>query len=420
MIQIDQNIQVDYLHLLDLVKDYKTPLYIYDEKTIINNIEALKEAFYMHFNNGKILYASKAADFTELYRICKRENIGADVVSIGEFYTALKAGMDPQDLYYHGNSKSIEELKYALVHKIGCIVMDSLDEIKRLKEIATNQKVLLRTNPNVDAHLHEAVSTAILDCKFGVALFTEEADLYLKEIADSPLDFAGFHYHIGSQIFEKEVFLKALQRILPFMKYAKEQYHLITRELNIGGGFPTPYLKGEEKLDLKSIFKELKDYLDDYCKENDLIIPQIIIEPGRSLVADAGLTLYKVNSVKSITGGSSYVAIDGGMTDNPRYALYGSKYTVLCANKLTEAHDTPFHLAGHCCESGDLIAKDILLPASIKADDYIVVLTTGAYNYSMASNYNRFLKPAVLMIQDEKIKEVVRKETLEDLVSKDL
>ena len=405
---------------LDLVKTFDTPLYVMDQQKIINNIKTIKEAFLNYFPTGKILYASKACDFTHIYRICNQEGIGCDVVSSGELYSALQAKMPASNIYYHGNSKTVKELQYALENNVGCIVVDNYEEVIRLQKLTSkSQKVMLRITPGVDGHTHDAITTGVLDCKFGVGIYTEECFKVIETLLQSNLDFVGFHYHIGSQLFDEQVFIKVIETVLQFIQYLKEKYNYITRELNIGGGFGVCYTDSDQPLDLDSTFKSIYTTLHTYCESNQLAVPTILIEPGRSIVANAGITLYTVNSVKQPIPTSCYVCIDGGMTDNPRFALYQSQYTAVCANKMHEPHTKVCHLAGHCCESGDLVAKNVLLPQSIQVDDIIAVLTTGAYNYSMSSNYNRFLKPAVVMVNNNEVFTVIKRETLKDLVSLD-
>ena len=406
---------------LDLVKKFDTPLYVMDQEKIIDNIRTIKDAFLKYFPTGKILYASKACDFTHIYRLCKEENIGCDVVSSGELYSAIQAKMPSNNIYYHGNSKTVKELQYALECNVGCIVVDNYEEVIRLQKLTNKpQKVMLRITPGVDGHTHDAITTGVLDCKFGVGIYTEECFKVIEELLNSSLDFVGIHYHIGSQLFDETVFIKGIETVLPFIKYLKDKYNFITRELNIGGGFGVCYTNSDKPLDLHSTFNNIYTSLNKYCINNQLNVPTILIEPGRSIVANAGITLYTVNSVKQPIPTSCYVCIDGGMTDNPRFALYQSQYTAVCANKFHEPHTKVCHLAGHCCESGDLVAKNVLLPQSIQVDDIVAIYTTGAYNYSMSSNYNRFLKPAVVMVNKDKVFTVIKRETLEDLVSHDI
>lgn len=413
----------DY-NLKELAEKYGTPLYVMDENRIRENIQYIKTSTNKYFKDSKILYASKACDFMAIYKICKDEGIGVDVVSCGEIYTAYKAGCDMREVYFHGNSKSKEDIQFAIDLQVGCIVVDNKDEVIRLENIASKnnikQKVLLRITPGIDPHTYEQVSTGIVDCKFGSAIETGAADELLNLVLKCEhIECAGFHCHIGSQIFDYKVFEKSACIMLEFCAQMKSKYGFITKEVNLGGGFGVRYLEDDSVFDIDLNMSLIHNEITNKCKYLEIDIPKIIFEPGRSIVGDAGVTCYHVNSVKRIYGGHTYVAIDGGMSDNPRYALYKSKYTVICGNKMNEKHTLPCVIAGRCCESGDLIAKDVCLPESIQVDDLIVVLTTGAYNYSMASNYNRFGKPAVIMLNEKEDRIVVKRETFDDIIRND-
>ena len=414
------------VNLIDLLKKHGSPLYVMNENQIKENISLMKESVHQAFGeNVQILYASKACDFKDLYRICKESDIGCDVVSMGEIYTAYKAGMNMSDVYFHGNSKTLEEIEFALKLGVGCLVIDNLEEVVRIENIAKKcnkkQKVMVRITPGIDPHTYEAVSTGVVDCKFGCAITTGYALEVVELILECEhLELAGFHCHVGSQVFDSDVFKKSSKVMLEFIAYLNQRYQFKTHELNLGGGFGVPYIQSDSKLDISKVMYEIHEEISSLCNTYQLEMPKILFEPGRSVVANAGITLYTVNSVKKIVNGHNYVAIDGGMTDNPRYALYGSKYTVLCANKMNEKATLPCVIAGKCCESGDIIAKDVFLPENICEGDILAVLTTGAYNYSMSSNYNRICKPAVVMLENKQDKVVVKRETIEDLIRNDL
>ena len=422
---INHNLYWNKLSLIELLKKYGSPLYVMNENQIKDNILTIKNACESVFENSKILYASKACDFKDIYRICSDCNIGCDVVSMGEIYTAYKSGMNMEEVYFHGNSKTLEEIEFALKLNVGCLVIDNLEEINRIENIAYKlnkiQKVMIRITPGIDPHTYAAVSTGVVDCKFGCAITTGYAQEVFERIMECKhLKLVGFHCHIGSQVFDSDVFKKSSKVMLEFIAFLYQRYSFVTEELNLGGGFGVPYIETDSTLDIHSVMKEIYNEIFLLCNLYNIKRPMILFEPGRSIVANAGITLYTVNSVKKIVNGHNYVSIDGGMTDNPRYALYGSKYTVLCANKMNEKHDFKCVVAGKCCESGDIIAEDVYLPSSICEGDILVVLTTGAYNYSMSSNYNRILKPAVVMIKDSEDKIVVKKETLEDIIRNDI
>lgn len=411
-------------NLKELAEKYGTPLYVMDEDRIRENIKNIQTSVKKYFKNSQILFASKACDFMAIYKICREERIGVDVVSPGEIYSAYKAGCDMSEVYFHGNSKSVSDMELAIDLGVGCFVVDNEDEARCLEEIASKknikQKVLLRITPGIDPHTFEAVSTGIVDCKFGSAIVTGAAEKILDLVLKCRhIECVGFHCHIGSQVFDSKAFKKASHIMLEFCAQMKVKFGFVTKELNLGGGFGVQYLDEDPTFDIDLNMGILSKEILDTCESLKLDLPKILFEPGRSIVGDAGLTLYHVNSVKTILHGHTYVGIDGGMTDNPRYALYKSKYTVVCANKMNEKHVLPSVIAGRCCESGDLIAKDVCLPESIKRDDLVAVLTTGAYNYSMASNYNRFGKPAVVMLNKEEDRIVVKRETLEDIIRND-
>ena len=411
--------------LVDLLKKHGSPLYVMNENQIKDNIYLIKNAAENVFKSTKILFASKACDFKDVYRICSDCGIGCDVVSLGEIYTAYQSGMNMNDVYFHGNSKTVEEIEFALKCNVGVLVIDNLEEIDRIQKEAIKQskiqKVMVRITPGIDPHTYAAVSTGVVDCKFGCAITTGYAlEVFERILTCDHLELVGFHCHIGSQVFDSEVFRKGSKVMLEFIAYLYQRFSFKTQQLNLGGGFGVPYVESDSTLNIDDVMKEIHDEVSSLCNTYNIEMPMILFEPGRSIVANAGVTLYTVNSVKKIVGGHNYVAIDGGMTDNPRYALYGSKYTVLCANKMNEEHVFKCTIAGKCCESGDIIARDVCLPESICVDDIIVVFTTGAYNYSMSSNYNRNLKPAVIMLEDDKDKVVVKRETLEDLLRNDI
>lgn len=411
-------------NLKELAQKHGTPLYVMDEDRIRENINKIQTSIKKYFKNSQILFASKACDFKAIYKICKEEGIGVDVVSPGEIYSAYKAGCDMNEVYFHGNSKSVADMELAIDLGVGCFVVDNEDEARRLEEIASKknvkQKVLLRITPGIDPHTYEAVSTGIVDCKFGSAIVTGAAEDLLSLVLNCEhIDCAGFHCHIGSQVFDTEVFEKSSRVMLEFCAQMKEKLGFVAKEVNLGGGFGVRYLDHDPSFDIDFNMGIIYREITSICESLKLDLPKILFEPGRSIVGDTGLTLYHVNSVKKIPGGHNYIGIDGGMTDNPRYALYRSKYTVLCGDKMNEEHTLPCVIAGRCCESGDLISKDAHLPESIQVDDLVVVLTTGAYNYSMASNYNRFGKPAVVMLNKKEDRVVVKRETLEDIIRND-
>ena len=408
----------------NLVKEYGTPLYVLDEDTVRNNIRNFKKSLDENYEKGMVLYASKALNCLELCRIANDEGIGLDCVSAGEIYTALTAGFPANKIYFHGNNKTEDELIYAIDNNIGVIIVDNYYELDAIEEIAKQKgkkvKVMFRIKPGIDAHTHDFIRTGQIDSKFGFALENGEAYSAVKATLDKEnLKLIGLHCHIGSQIFDDQPFMEAARVMMKFYKQIKDEFSIELDQLNLGGGFAIKYLETDEHIGYDTYMKEVATIINDFCKENDLKVPMILIEPGRSVVGAAGITLYKCGSIKEIKHIRNYVAIDGGMGDNPRYALYESDYEVLIANKLNEKADYKATVAGKCCESGDLIQENVVMPKPEKGD-IVAVLSTGAYNYSMASNYNRIPRPAMVMLKDKKSRVIIKRETFEDLVRNDI
>ncbi|MDE7082750.1 MAG: diaminopimelate decarboxylase [Clostridia bacterium] len=413
---------------VDLVKKFGTPLYVFDEAHIRNMMRVYKDTIDKEYGGkGLVLYASKAFSCKAVYAIAREENIGVDVVSGGEFYTALQAGFPADKVYMHGNNKLLRELEFAVENGIGNIVVDSFGEADILDGLAAKrgikQNVLIRTNPGVEAHTHAFVQTARTDSKFGFSVNDGAAEEITRHVLSKKnLVLRGYHCHIGSQIFEKQSFVLAAEKVMDFIAKMKKSLGFEASELNIGGGFGVWYTDEDPKLklgDYADYLKALIQAVKSKAKEHKLNEPFLLIEPGRSIVGEAGITLYTVGAIKDITGIKKYVAIDGGMFDNPRYALYQSKYTVLLADRANEENTEKVTIAGKCCESGDIIAVDVPLPEA-KTGNILAVLTTGAYNYSMASNYNRNFIPAAVLVKDGKAEYIIKPQTYEDIVRNDV
>lgn len=413
---------------LDLAKEYGTPLYVYDEAYIRSMMRVFKRTIDEEYNgNGKVLYASKAFSCLAMYCIAKQEGIGCDAVSGGELYTALKAGFNAQNIYVHGNNKTYTELCEAVDAGVGGIVIDSYREADILNKIAKEkgikQNVLIRINPGIEAHTHAFVQTARTDSKFGFSASDGTALEYTKHVLSlENLNLKGYHCHIGSQIFEKQSFVLAAEKMLAFISAVKDVTQFEAAVLNIGGGFGIYYTDEDPKLKEENYANYLKALIDTVktkSKEYGLKLPYLLIEPGRSIVGEAGVTLYTVGSIKEIPGVRKYVAIDGGMFENPRYALYQSKYTAVKASDVNALSVQKVSIAGKCCESGDLIGVDIPLPG-IESGDVLAVLSTGAYHYSMASNYNRNFIPQAILVKDGKSEVIIKKQTYEDLIRNDV
>ena len=419
------NLTIGGIDTVELAKKFKTPLYVMDVDLIRENCRKYKDALKKYCKTDFLVcFASKSFCCKEIYKIIDEEGLGVDTVSIGEMYTANKAGFPATKIYLHGNNKTKEELEYAVKNEIGRIVVDNLTELKNLNEISRENNVktniLLRIKPGVDAHVHEYVTTGKIDSKFGFALETDEAIDAVKEaINSSNLNLVGLHCHIGSQIFEIKPFLLATEIMLNFIKDIKAETNYEILELNLGGGFGIPYVEEDIALNIENCIKEIVFLVEEKSKEFGLKTPNLILEPGRSIVAQAGITLYTVGSRKEISNGKIYVSVDGGMTDNPRYILYKSVYDAVVANKASEKKEEKVSIAGKCCESGDLIGENVLLQRA-EEGDILAVLVTGAYNYSMLSNYNRNLNPAVIFIENKECRIAVKRQTLEDLLRNDI
>ena len=408
----------------ELKAQYGTPLYVYDENMLVNQCRTFINNFKSSKFNTEVLYASKAFSCLEVLRIASREGLGVDVVSLGEIHTAYKAGYDMRRAYFHGNNKTREELQYALEVGVGTIVIDNDYEYEMINKIVRESgntvDVLLRINTGIDAHTHEYIKTAKDDSKFGYSVYDETIyDLIADINNQSNLNFVGFHSHIGSQIFEKTSFFEAVKVVMEFTKKVQERLGLTISVLNLGGGFGVYYTEEDRPFELAEF---LREYIEVVERESDnfgLDLTKAVIEPGRSLTCNAGSTLYSVGGVKKTFAGREYVFVDGGMADNPRYALYKAKYEAMLANKMNEQVDTTYTVAGKCCESGDMLVMDAKLPKA-EQGDLLLVSSTGAYNYSMSSNYNRLPKLPVVFVKDGTSRLVVKGETLEDLIRQDV
>lgn len=408
---------------VDLVKEYGTPLYVMDEEYIREICRDYYNSFMGKYSNVEVIYASKAFQSLAMVKIIEQEGLGLDVVSGGELYTALKAGFPPEKIYFHGNNKSQEEMDYALESKIGRFVVDNFWELDMLNEraskIGTPVKILLRITPGIEAHTHEYIQTGQIDSKFGMAIVTGQATEIIKQAAHLPyIDLRGIHCHIGSQIFEIESFRHATGIMMDFIKTVKEELGIMLYELNLGGGFGIYYREGDTPAPVSKFAQVIMKTIQEKALELGLQIPKVIVEPGRSIVGTAGTTLYSVGSVKNITGVRKYVAVDGGMGDNPRPALYQAKYEAMLANKANYTKEETVSITGKCCESGDMLIWDIELP-KVESGDILAVSSTGAYNYSMSSNYNRIPRPAVVLVNKGQADIIVARETYADLIRND-
>ena len=409
-----------------LAEKYGTPLYLMDEDRIRDRCRTYRAAFQDSFGGDfRMLYASKAASFKQIYRIMAEEGFGVDVVSSGEIFTAKQAGFDLSLAYFHSNNKTDEDIAFAMDCGVGYFVADNEEEVRAVEAEAARrgirQKVLLRVTPGIDPHTYAAVDTGRVDSKFGSAIETGQAEAFTAyALRQAHIDLRGFHCHVGSMVFAEDVFERAAAVMLEFAAHIRDKLGYTAQELDLGGGYGVRYVDSDPYLDVAAKVAEVAKAVKASCARLNFPQPMFLMEPGRGIVADAGMTLYTVGTVKTIPGYKNYVSIDGGMSDNPRYALYESKYTVLPADRMDEARDFTCDLVGRCCESGDIIQPKVQLPADMKRGDLIAVCTTGAYNYSMASNYNRLGRPPIVMLRSGESYVAVRRETLEDMTRLDV
>ena len=419
------HLTVGGMDAVELAEKYGTPLYLLDERTIRGHCRTFQQSIDDNYGGkGLAVYASKALNCKEMCRIIKEEGLGIDVVSGGELYTALSVDFPPEKIVFHGNNKTADEIKMALESGVGRIVVDNLTELRTIEKMANElgkkPGVMIRIKPGIAAHTHNFIRTGQIDSKFGFALETGEAFEAVREVLEQKnVTLKGVHCHIGSQIFEIEPFKAAAEVMLGFIAKVKNELSYEIKELNLGGGFGIRYLKDDDAKLYKTFMEQVSVTVKETCAGLGLNIPFIMIEPGRSIVGPAGTTLYTVGAVKTIPGIRNYVSVDGGMTDNPRYILYQSEYSVAVANKINEPADYVATVAGRCCESGDLVQENTKIQTP-EPGDILAVFCTGAYNYSMASNYNRVPKPPIVMISEGKSKVIVKRETYEDLVKNDI
>lgn len=403
--------------LKTLAQSFGTPTIVYDEAQIRQQMRRYHSAFQQNDIGYVLSYASKAFTCLQMVKLAAEEDFELDVVSEGELYTALEAGFDPQRIHFHGNNKTKHEIRYALESGIGYFVVDALDEIDLIEQYATKPvDVLLRVNPGVEAHTHEFIQTGQEKSKFGLSLKHGLALEAVEKIRNTNnIVLKGIHFHIGSQIEETTGMIETAKMVLNWL-----DEHAITIDLlNLGGGFSAQYVEGDQSFDIEAGITEIVQAIKAECQQLKYPIPTLSIEPGRSIVAEAGVTLYEVGTIKDIPGVNKYVSIDGGMSDHIRTALYDAKYQALLINR-NETPDETVTIAGKLCESGDIIIHEAKLPSSVKRGDYLAILATGAYHYSMASNYNQMQKPSVFFVKDGKAREAVKRQSLRQLIINDV
>ncbi len=413
------------LDTVELSNKYGTPLMLFDVDKTRQKMRLYKDAIEKYFGSSSFpCYASKALSITEIYRIAKAEGIGIDVVSSGEIFTAKNADFPLEKALFHGNNKTDFDIEFAIKNGVGYFVVDNAQELIEIDRQAGNyqkvQNILIRITPGIDPHTHAKITTGQVDSKFGTAIETGQAfEITDKALKLKNVKLCGFHCHVGSQCFDSSAFIQATKIMLTFIRDVKMLFGYTTEILNLGGGYGVRYVESDPCIDVCKNIKEVSEVFNETCEKLNLTKPSVILEPGRSIVADSGLTIYTVGSFKTIDGYKSYVSIDGGMTDNPRYTLYGSSYTVINASKANASPDVTVTIAGRCCESGDLIQENVEISKPARGDK-LAVLVTGAYNYAMASNYNRIPRPPIVAIENGKDRIIVKRESFEDLVKNEI
>ena len=418
------NLSIGGVDTIDLAKKFRTPLYVMDQELIETTIDKMKKAFKSSRFNTKIAYAGKAFLTTGMAKLINSKELDLDVVSGGELYTAYKAGFPMERVHLHGNNKTIEEIEMAVDLGIDTIVVDNEDEIEKIEKICKEknkkQAVLVRIDPGIEAHTHHYIKTSGLTSKFGISLFQENLFDIIKRLNDSPyIEFKGFHTHIGSQIFQSAFFIFALDEIFKYLDKLKKELGIVVHTVNMGGGFGVYYKEGDDPKEIDEVLSEIITYTEAMEIKYQIGFKELCIEPGRSIVANAGTTLYEVGGIKETVGGKTYVFIDGGMSDNIRTALYQAEYEAGVVNKLSDTDIKEITLAGKLCESGDIVIEKGKLPKSTTIGDIVAVTTTGAYCYTMSSNYNRIAKPAVVFVKNGEAKVAVKRESFEDLIRND-
>ena len=418
------NLSIGGVDTVELVKEFKTPLYVMDQELIETTIDKMKEAFKSTRFNTRIAYAGKAFLSTGMIKLVESKGLDLDVVSGGELYTAHKAGFPMNKVHLHGNNKLVSEIEMAVEFGIDTIVVDNEDEIDKIERICREkgkkQAVLVRIDPGIEAHTHHYIKTSGLTSKFGISLFQDNLFDIIKRLNDSEwIEFKGFHTHIGSQIFQSAFFIFALDEIFKYLDKLKKELGIVVHTVNMGGGFGVYYKEGDDPKPIEEVLSEIITYTEAMEIKYQIGFKELCIEPGRSIVGNAGTTLYEVGGIKETVGGKTYVFIDGGMSDNIRTALYQAEYEAGVVNKLNDTDVREITLAGKLCESGDIIIEKGKLPKATEIGDIVAVTTTGAYCYTMSSNYNRMMRPAVVFVKDGKAKVAVKRETLDDLIRND-
>ena len=420
----DNQLAIGGVFAKDLVKEYGSPLYVFDEALIREYCKDYRRYFKCEENNNRVAFAGKAFLTVQMCKLLKEENMSLDVVSGGELYTAYKAGFPLERVMFHGNNKTLDEIELGVKLGVGNFVVDNYYEMEALNDAAKEcnkvQNIYLRITPGIEAHTHDYIKTGQIDSKFGFApVGTVIEDAIKKAISLKHINLTGIHCHIGSQIFELEPYEDAVEIMLELVRKTKEDLGYLIKEVDFGGGFGIYYTEEDKPKTTEEYCSVIINKVEEVCARTGQERPNLTIEPGRSIVANAGLTLYTVGSIKEIPSIRKYVSVDGGMTDNIRPALYNAKYECIVANRIEDAADETVTISGKCCESGDILLENIKLP-SVESGDILAIMTTGAYGYSMASNYNKIPKPAVVMVKDNSARLICRRESYEDLLRNDV
>jgi len=416
------NLEFDQYDLIELAKKYGTPCYIYSENIIRKKCREYINAFSKRNVDFEILYAGKAFLVKAMCNILKEEGLSLDVSSGGELYTALSVGFPPDKIFFHGNNKSQEEIEFAVKEKIGTMIVENEYELDLIDQIAnklkSKVKTMLRITPGIDTHTHKYIQTGQVDSKFGIDI-SKAPDFIKKVLSKEHISYNGLHCHLGSQIFNLSPYVLAIKEMVKLIRKIKDLKGIDTPNLNLGGGLGVKYLESDWSPSIENFVNLIVDNVENEARKNNLIMPKILIEPGRSIAGEAGITLYTIGAIKEIPGIRKYLIVDGGMADNPRPILYGAKYEALIVNKIDHLPLEIVTIAGKCCESGDILIKDLKLP-SASPGDFLAVFSTGAYHYSMSSNYNRLSRPAVVLINQGKDDVIVKRETYADIVRNDI
>lgn len=414
----------DGCNTVELAREYGTPLYLVSESIITQKCRELRDCFLSRYDKTRAAYAGKAYLTLSMCRIIEREGLSLDVVSGGELFTAIRAEFPAERIEFNGNNKSREEIEMAVDYGVGRIILDGLQELPLLEAVCMEKNkwvnVLIRINPNVDSHTHTYLTTGTSDSKFGISLEEDTIFPAVKAAIDSQyLHFAGLHFHIGSQIFDRQPYLLALDAALDLAKEIKKRYDCTIEELNIGGGYAVRYVPEDESRTWEYYLTPIMEKIEAFFQQENMVRPIVVIEPGRSIAADAGMSIYTVGGIKEVNGIRKYISVDGGMTDNPRPALYGARYDGILANKADKPKHEKAAICGKCCESGDILIRELDV-AEAERGDILAVFKTGAYCYAMANNYNKSPFPAMVLLKNGESQLIVKRQSYENLISNEV